>query len=84
VQDTLSLTVGPHRVVLRRTAPFTATEHARATAFAEVAGLGGPEPVAVGATAAPTPSTSPRPSVRLATCEDAGALVRSTAATPRR
>ena len=37
VQDTLSVAVGPHQVVLRRTAPFTATEHARAVAFAEVA-----------------------------------------------
>ena len=37
VQDTLTVEVGPQQVVLRRTAPFTATEHARAVAFAEVA-----------------------------------------------
>ena len=78
VQNTLTVAVGPHSVMLRRTAPFTATEHARAIAFAEVAAeLVGPEPVAAEeARTAPTPSTSPRPSVRLATFEDTGALVR--------
>jgi GNAT superfamily N-acetyltransferase len=98
VQDTLTVAVGPHRVVLRRTAPFTATEHARAIAFAEVAAelvspelvspelvspeLVSPERVSAEpgadeeARTAPTPSTSPRPSVRLATFEDTGALVR--------
>jgi GNAT superfamily N-acetyltransferase len=35
-----------------------------------------PAPVAEETTATPTPSTSPRPSVRLATFEDTGALVR--------
>ncbi|NUS50260.1 MAG: GNAT family N-acetyltransferase, partial [Nocardioidaceae bacterium] len=35
VSDHLRVAVGPHRVTLRRTAPFTATEHARAVAFAE-------------------------------------------------
>ncbi|MGA8208694.1 MAG: GNAT family N-acetyltransferase [Nocardioidaceae bacterium] len=34
---TLSVHVGPQHVLLRRTAPFTATEHARAVAFADVA-----------------------------------------------
>ena len=36
-QDTMVVDVGSRQVVLRRTAPFTATEHARAVAFAEVA-----------------------------------------------
>ena len=78
VQDTLAVAVGPHRVLLRRTAPFTVTEHARAVAFAEVAAeLVSPEPaVEEVAPAAPTPSTSPRPGVRLATFEDTKALVR--------
>ena len=78
VQDTLSVSAGPHRVVLRRTAPFTATEHARAVAFAEVAAeLVAPEPVDAEPTAAaPTPSTAARPAVRVATFDDTAALVR--------
>ena len=78
VQDTLSVSVGPHRVVLRRTAPFTATEHARAVAFAEVAAeLVAPDPAPVEPrAAAPTPSTAARPAVRLATFDDTAALVR--------
>ena len=36
-EDTLVVDVGPRRVLLRRDTPFTATEHARAIAFAEVA-----------------------------------------------
>ena len=78
VQDTLSVSVGPHQVVLRRTAPFTATEHARAVAFAEVAAeLVAPEPGYDGPTlVAPTPSTAARPTVRLASFEDTAALVR--------
>ena len=77
VQDTLAVAVGPHRVVLRRTAPFTATEHARAIAFAEVAAeLVTPEPVTEETPVAPTPSTSSRVGVRLATFEDTRALVR--------
>ncbi len=82
VQDTLTVAVGPEQVVLRRTAPFTATEHARAVAFAEVAAemltadgaAGGPaydEP-----TASPSPHTSGPPVVRLATFDDTAALVR--------
>ncbi len=64
-----------------RTAPFTATEHARAVAFAEVAAelltADGPadevydEPVA-----APSPQASEPPVVRLATFDDTAALVR--------
>ena len=78
VQDTLAVSVGPHRVVLRRTAPFTATEHARAVAFAEVAAeLVAPEPAPVEPrAAAPTPSTAARPAVRLASFDDTAALVR--------
>jgi GNAT superfamily N-acetyltransferase len=81
VQDTLTVAVGPHRVTLRRTAPFTATEHARAVAFAEVAaelvdadplGPAYDEPAAV----APPPLGSGLPTVRLATFDDAAALVR--------
>ena len=78
VQDTLSVAVGPHQVVLRRTAPFTATEHARAVAFAEVAAeLLTPTPSYddEGA-AAPTPSSVDAPTVRLATFDDTASLIR--------
>lgn len=81
VQDTLTVAVGGQQVVLRRTAPFTATEHARAVAFAEVAvelltaddpaDEGYDEPVA-----APSPHVSEPPVVRLATFDDTAALVR--------
>jgi GNAT superfamily N-acetyltransferase len=80
VQDTMILDVGERQVVLRRTAPFTATEHARAVAFAEVAAelVGahlGPDP-ATGARG-PTPASGPRhPAVRIATLEDTQALTR--------
>lgn len=36
VQDVLEMTVGDVQVQVRRTAPFTATEHARATAMADL------------------------------------------------
>ncbi|CAN5465495.1 GNAT family N-acetyltransferase [soil metagenome] len=79
VQDTLTVAVGPHRVTLRRTAPFTATEHARAVAFAEVAAeligadpLDAPYPEA----ARPSPHASGAPTVRLATFDATAALVR--------
>jgi N-acetylglutamate synthase-like GNAT family acetyltransferase len=65
VQDELRVDVGTERVELRRTAPFTATEHARVVAFAEVA-----------ADPAPAPDASPPPAVRVATFQDTGALVR--------
>ena len=54
MQDTLLVEVGGRRVVLRRATPFTATEHARAVAFAEVAAslLGGV------ADAGPTPEAA--------------------------
>ena len=79
---------GPHRraghagrrrrgaaVALRRTTPFTATEHARAVAFAEVAAelvsrpLRRP-PVDRGAGGARRAATSPAPGVRLASFDD--------------
>ena len=78
VQDTLSVAVGPHQVVLRRTAPFTATEHARAVAFAEVAA----ELLTPGRrTTTRRPSRRRRasadaPTVRLATFDDTASLVR--------
>ncbi len=80
VQDTLTVAVGPHRVTLRRTAPFTPTEHARAVAFAEVAAeLVGADPLGPGydePAAAPSPYVSGLPTVRLATFDDTAALVR--------
>jgi GNAT superfamily N-acetyltransferase len=79
VQDTLSVAVGPHQVLLRRTAPFTATEHARAVAFAEVASeLLTPTPgYDDEGDASPTPSSSADvPTVRLATFDDTASLVR--------
>jgi GNAT superfamily N-acetyltransferase len=80
VQDTLTVAVGPQQVVLRRTAPFTATEHARAVAFAEVAaelltpGGHADEPDYDEPTV--SPHTSEPPVVRLATFDDTAALVR--------
>jgi GNAT superfamily N-acetyltransferase len=79
VQDTLSVAVGPHWVTLRRTAPFTATEHARAVAFAEVAAeLVGADPLgqAYDEPAPLSPYASALPTVRLATFDDTAALVR--------
>ena len=78
VQDTLTVAVGPHRVTLRRTAPFTPTEHARAVAFAEVAAeLVGADPAGHDEPAAATsPYLSGLPTVRLATFDDTAALVR--------
>lgn len=81
VQDTLSVAVGPHEVVLRRTAPFTTTEHARARAFAEVAAeLLQPEPSPAGYDGVRAATASPDgagvPAVRLAGFGDVPALVR--------
>jgi GNAT superfamily N-acetyltransferase len=71
--------VGADIVRLRRAAPFTATEHARAVAFAEVAAelmaLAG-EDSRAGEAPTPTPDSSPPPVVRVATFEDADALKR--------
>ena len=79
VQDELRVDVGSERVELRRTAGFTATEHARAVAFAEVAaelmqaapGSAGPDDVL-----APAPDSSPAPVVRAAGFDDTAALMR--------
>jgi GNAT superfamily N-acetyltransferase len=87
VQDTMTLDVGDQQVVLHRTAPFTATEHARALAFADVAAelvgtdVGPAVGPAVGSDAlaggGPTPASGPRhPVVRLATLGDTRALTR--------
>jgi GNAT superfamily N-acetyltransferase len=84
-QDTLVVDVGDRQVTLRRTTPFTATEHARAVAFAEVAA----ELVAGSLDAAsarddapahdggaPTPGGAGEPVIRLAGLDDTAALVR--------
>lgn len=79
VQDTLTVAVGPHRVTLRRIAPFTATEHARAVAFAEMAAemVGADSQDAPYLRAVtPSPHVSGTPGVRLATFDDTAALVR--------
>lgn len=84
VHDTLVVDVGPRQVVLRRSAPFTPTEHARAVAFAEVAaGLVAPDrvasdlgPVAHHPASGPTPAGSAEPAVRLAGLDDTVALMR--------
>ncbi|MEP7091472.1 MAG: GNAT family N-acetyltransferase [Nocardioidaceae bacterium] len=89
VHHTLVVDVGPRQVVLRRAAPFTPTEHARAVAFAEVAGgLVAPEavapdrvasdlgPVAYHPASGPTPAGSAEPAVRLAGFDDTVALMR--------
>ena len=81
VQDTLTVAVGAQQVVLLRTAPFTATEHARAVAFAEVAAEllapdRSPDEPAYDEPAAPSPHTAEPPAVRLATFDDTAALVR--------
>jgi len=79
VQDELWVDVGSERVELRRTAPFTATEHARAVAFAEVAAelvQATPEPDRSNETPAPTPHGSPPPVVRVASLEDTRAVMR--------
>ena len=79
-RDTLVVQVGPMRVVLRRREPFTATEHARALAFAEVAaelvhGEDASEPDDE-RPSGPTPSTSVHPVIRLADFHDTAALMR--------
>jgi GNAT superfamily N-acetyltransferase len=73
--DTLTVEVATSRVTVRRAAPFTPTEHARAVAFAEVAA----ELVGTSAYPAahrPLPGASPEPVVRLASVADAEAVVR--------
>src|SRR4051794_22358962 len=76
VQDVLVVDVGARQVPLRRTAPFTVTERARAVAFAEVAlELVGAVPEELGPPG-PTPEASSRPVVRSATSADTSALMR--------
>ena len=81
VQDTLvGRRSGPAQVVLRRTAPFTATEHARAVAFAEVAAeLVAPRSRDAADEAprrAHAVDVGRRPAVRLATFDDTASLMR--------
>jgi GNAT superfamily N-acetyltransferase len=78
VQDTLSVSVGPQQVVLRRTTAFTATEHARAAVFAEVAAeLIGMRPQRdEEVTLPPSPATAETNVVRVASIADTPALVR--------
>ena len=73
--DTILVTVGEQRVRLRREAPFTATEHARAVAFAEIAReLIDTEPEE--ASYAKDVETTAEPVVRIATFDDTAALTR--------
>jgi GNAT superfamily N-acetyltransferase len=77
VQDELRVDVGAEVVELRRTASFTATEHARAVAFAEVAAeLVGRGQDDAGHVDSPSPGASSPPVVRVATLEDTDALMR--------
>ncbi|HVH95272.1 MAG TPA: hypothetical protein VM688_10170, partial [Nocardioidaceae bacterium] len=80
VQDELRVDVGTELVALRRTAPFTGTEHARAVAFAElaaelIAATREDAAHAEDASARNSDASSP-PVVRVATFEDTGALMR--------
>ncbi len=78
VQDTLRVEVGGRAVVLRRTAPFTATEHARVVAFAEVASelVGAGTPASPPGDERPGPPGGAHPEIRVAGLADASALVR--------
>jgi GNAT superfamily N-acetyltransferase len=81
-EDTLVVDVGPRRVLLRRDTPFTATEHARAIAFAEVARElvapldEQPGDQAYDAGTSPAPDAGAQPVVRIATFDDTAALTR--------
>jgi GNAT superfamily N-acetyltransferase len=73
--NTMLVTVGERRITLRRATPFTATEHARAVAFAEIAReLVDTEPA--DDPHDKTPSATGEPVVRLATFDDTAALTR--------
>jgi GNAT superfamily N-acetyltransferase len=80
--DTMRLDVGAQRVVLRRREPFTATEHARAAAFADVASelvperMPTPEPVDLRDGLQHGPRSAGPPDVRLAGPEDTVAVMR--------
>lgn len=77
LHDRLEVTVGAQRVAVHRTAPFTATEHARATAFAclvdEVVDEVVDEPAACPPTGVGGPSGGV--DVRLAGLEDTAGLI---------
>ncbi|MGZ4493415.1 MAG: GNAT family N-acetyltransferase [Nocardioides sp.] len=78
VQDRIDVLAGPHRFAVSRTPEFTASEHARASAFAEVAEelLAVYEGRRVLPAAGPAPTATPtgQPAVRLATVDDAAAF----------
>jgi GNAT superfamily N-acetyltransferase len=79
-RDTLVVEIGPLPVVLRRREPFTATERARAIAFAEVAaelvhGEDAYTPEDEGPSG-PTPSAAVHPVIRQADFHDTAALMR--------
>ncbi len=76
--DTILVTVGEQRITLRRETPFTATEHARAVAFAEIAReLIDTEPAdAPYAKESDSSDASADPVVRIATFDDTSALTR--------
>jgi len=85
VQDTLVVDVGERQVTLRRTTPFTATEHARAVAFAEVAAelvAGSLDPADAWPDTpaydggAPVLGVAGEPVIRLAGFDDTAALMR--------
>ncbi len=85
VQDTLVVDVGERQVTLRRTTPFTATEHARAVAFADVAAelvAGSLDTAAAWSDTpahdggAPVPGVAGEPVIRLAGFDDTAALMR--------
>ena len=77
VHDRIDVVAGPHRFPVRRATAFTATEHARAAAFAEVAGeiLGRYDGQRTDVPlAAPAASPAGPPAVRLGRVDDAPAL----------
>ena len=78
--DVIELAVGDQVVAVRRTAAFTATEHARASALGELAGE--LAELRAGATSRPLPASGPTPargdtpSIRVGTVDDVPALMR--------
>ena len=77
-QDTLTVEVGRCRLTVRREAPFTTTELARAVAFADVATelLGEDAATYDEEVVGPTPADGADPVVRLATFADTASLMR--------
>jgi GNAT superfamily N-acetyltransferase len=73
LQDVLTVVAAGEQLTVRRTTPFTATEHARAHAFAEtLSDLDAKPPAAEDA--APVVGAAAQPVVRVATMADAAAL----------